>query len=172
MTRHKGMSRKMVPTAGDMAKLDQLHARLRRVHEDLNPAIEWTRPLLAASATMTETRSAMAGEGDWLATTGAHKGALTSDDLAELEKIWIDLVDMAATFGIHSPAKHPLMVAALTVKAALAECSRLGSTWSCDPIYLRQALQGGREQSPEPKTYMFQGFGAKRAEPPKRILPG
>lgn len=161
----------MALTAADLAALDQLHARLKCLHEDLNPAVEWTASLMAASATMAATRNAVVGEGDWLATTGAHKGAVGIDGLVELEAIWTETVRMAATMGVHAGPQHPLMVAALTVKAALAECSRLGSTWSCEPIYLRQALQRGREQPPEPKTYMFQGWGEKRVEPPKRILP-
>ena len=156
----------MALTAADLAALDQLHTRLKRLHEDMNPAVEWTASLMAASATMAATRNAVVGEGDWLATTGAHKGAVGIHGLVELEAIWTATVRMAATLAIHSAATHPLIVSALTVKAALAECSRLGSTWSCEPIFLRQALQRGREQPPEPKTYMFQGFGEKRTEPP------
>ena len=162
MTRHKGMSRKMALTAADLEQLDHLHVRLKRLHQDMNPATEPTLSLMAGSATLGAARTAIAGEGDWLEETGSHKGLVGPEGLVELEAIWTALVRMAATLAIHAPAKRPLFVAAMTVKATLAECSRLGSTWSCEPIYLRQALQRGREQPSEPKTYMFRGFGENR----------
>lgn len=155
MTRHKGMSRKMVLTATDLEQLEHLHVRLKRLHQDMNPATEPTLSLMAGSATLDAARTAIAGEGDWLEESGAHKGLVGADGLVELEAIWTALVRMAATLAIHAPAKRPLFVAAMTVKATLAECSRLGSTWSCSSIDLQQALARARERPPEQIKPMY-----------------
>lgn len=166
MTRHKGMSKKMALTAADLNELAGLHDRLRRLQVDMHPLADMTPALLAAAATLTAARGDLAGDGDWLQTSGVNKGSIGGDGLAELEAIWSAMARLSATLAARSPAKHPLYVATLTLKAALAECSGDARAWGFGTMDLSMALARRRSQPPQPVGYMFQGFGRRRTEPP------
>ena len=170
VTRHKGMSRKMVLTPADLDKLERLHRRLTRLHEDMNPCAEASAPLLAASATVAAARNALSGETEWLRRSDAHKGSIEINGLSELEAIWSELVRLRATLSYKSPACHPLDAAMTTVKAALAQCSGFAQSWSASAVELSQALARGRERPPEPIKPMFR-WGLETSDSTRRHDP-
>ena len=60
---HKGVSRKAVVTAEDLAELAEIHRRLRRMHAGLIPSSSHQLPLMAASATVKAVWAELSGAG-------------------------------------------------------------------------------------------------------------
>lgn len=161
MARHKGMSKKMVLTRADNDELAALFDRLKRLQGDMHPLANVTPALSAATATLAATREALGSDTDWLGTSGADKGNIGPAGLSELEAIWTAVARLEGALGARSPSKHPLHVATLTLKAALAECSGDAQAWSISPIDLSQTLARRRGRCVEPTGPMFQGFGQR-----------
>lgn len=120
-------------------------------------------PPSSISSDLNAARAAIQREASWTARTDVGKRSLTGADLRESDEVWWAQVRLLGTLTYKSPQQHPLFVAAMASKAALAECpcgARAGAFPAADLGGPKAWEQWNREI--EPSAPMSRDFGLNR----------